>query len=62
MMSAAFALNPDNYHAKPMRRIKIQQRGNGKVRYADIPTYFDRAMTVLGELFPSCPPFFARTM
>lgn len=47
MMKAAFMLSPKNYHASPMRRIKIESRSNGKIRYADIPTYYDRAMSVL---------------
>lgn len=45
-MRAAMALATKNYHAQNLRLIKIKDK-NGKERHPCIPTYFDKAMSVL---------------
>ena len=45
-MQAVKELDPNHYHAKPLRRVGIPKK-NGKVRYLGIPTMHDRAMQTL---------------
>lgn len=46
-MQAALSLTSKNYHASPMRQIVIVAKNSGKERRPQIPTYYDRAMSVL---------------
>lgn len=46
-MRAALTLSAKGYKAKPLRQIGMKAKNTGKMRYAGIPTYFDRAMNVL---------------
>lgn len=46
-MKAAFSLTSKNYHCSPMRQIVITAKNSGKERRPQIPTYYDRAMSVL---------------
>lgn len=46
-MRAAMSLSSKDYHASPLRQIKIIAKNTGKERYPRIPTYYDRAMNVL---------------
>ncbi len=43
---AAMSLDSKDYHATPYRHIMIESK-NGKKRYINIPSYYDRAMQVL---------------
>ena len=47
MMQAAMSLTSKNYHASPMRQILITAKNTGKERRPRLPTYYDRAMSVL---------------
>lgn len=47
MMRAAMSLTSKNYHASPMRQILITAKNTGKERRPQLPTYRDRAMSVL---------------
>lgn len=47
MMKAAMSLTSKNYHASPMRQIVIISKNTGKERRPRLPTYYDRAMSVL---------------
>lgn len=47
MMRAALSLSAKDYHASPMRQIVIKAKNTGKERRPRLPTYFDRAMSVL---------------
>ena len=46
-MREAYSLTARDYKAAPMRQIRIWAKNNGRNRYAGIPTYHDRAMTIL---------------
>ena len=46
MMMAAIKLG-EPFHASPLRQIKLNSKNTGKERMIGIPTYFDRAMSVL---------------
>ena len=46
-MKGAMSLNPDNYKARPFRRIIIEDKIKMKKRYLGIPTIKDRAMQML---------------
>lgn len=47
MMRAALSLTSKDYHASPMRQILITAKNTGKERRPQLPTYHDRAMSVL---------------
>lgn len=47
MMRAAMSLTSKDYHASPMRQILIIAKNTGKERRPRLPTYYDRAMSVL---------------
>lgn len=47
MMRAAMSLTSKGYHASPMRQILITAKNTGKERRPRLPTYYDRAMSVL---------------
>ena len=47
MMRAAMSLTSKNYHASPMRQISLIAKNTGKERHPRLPTYYDRAMSVL---------------
>lgn len=47
MMKAAMSLTSKNYHASPMRQIIFTAKNTGKERRSQLPTYYDRAMSVL---------------
>lgn len=47
MMRAAISLTSKDYHASPMRQILITAKNTGKERRPQLPTYRDRAMSVL---------------
>lgn len=47
MMQAAMSLTSKDYHASPMRQILITAKNTGKERRPRLPTYYDRAMSVL---------------
>ncbi len=46
-MQAAISLTSKNYHASPMRQVVITAKNSGKERRPQIPTYHDRAMSIL---------------
>ena len=46
-MRAAMSLTSKDYHASPMRQILIVAKNTGKERRPQLPTYRDRAMSVL---------------
>lgn len=46
-MAAALSLTSKNYHAMPFRQIHLIAKNNGKIRKPNLPTYYDRAMSVL---------------
>lgn len=46
-MQAAYSLTSKDYHCSPMRQIVITAKNSGKERRPQIPTYYDRAMSVL---------------
>lgn len=46
-MRAAMSLTSKGYHASPMRQILIIAKNTGKERRPQLPTYYDRAMSVL---------------
>lgn len=46
-MRAALMLTSKNYHAQPLRDIKVKSKPTGRERTYGLPTYFDRAMQVL---------------
>ena len=46
-MRAAMSLTSKGYHASPMRQILIIAKNTGKERRPQLPTYRDRAMSVL---------------
>lgn len=46
-MAAALSLTSKNYQAKPFRQIHLIAKNNGKIRKPNLPTYYDRAMSVL---------------
>lgn len=47
MMRAAMALTSKDYHASPLRQIRLIAKNTGKERRPCLPTYYDRAMNVL---------------
>ena len=47
MMRAAMSLTSKNYRASPLRQILIIAKNTGKERRPRLPTYYDRAMSVL---------------
>ena len=46
-MRAALMLTSKNYHAQPLRDIKVKSKPTGRERTYGLPTFFDRAMQVL---------------
>lgn len=46
-MRAAMSLTSKNYHASPLRQILLTAKNTGKERRTHLPTYYDRAMSVL---------------
>ena len=46
-MRAALMLTSKNYHAQPLRDIKVKSKPTGRERTYGLPTYFDRAMQIL---------------
>ncbi len=46
-MRAALMLTSKNYHAQPLRDIKVKSKPTGRERTYGLPTYFDQAMQVL---------------
>lgn len=47
MMRAAMSLTSKDYHASPLRQIRLIAKNTGKERRPCLPTYYDRAMNVL---------------
>lgn len=46
-MRAALMLTSKNYHAQPLRDIKVKSKSTSRERTYGLPTFFDRAMQVL---------------
>lgn len=46
-MRAAMSLTSKDYKPSPLRQIKLVAKNTGRERYPQLPTYYDRAMSVL---------------
>lgn len=46
-MRAAMSLTSKNYKPSPLRQIRLVAKNTGRERYPQLPTYYDRAMSVL---------------